>query len=571
MNPTAAPFVPPTSSCKDQQQHGGSQQQETPSTTPDNTSESPEPQQQNREDMSSNAHEHHDMSLETDNDDVSMGDTVEDTTGDWGDEMAVTQPASTSHGIMQTTTGVKPQSRLKSFVAAVKSNLEKHQKQQPGERPPNQLDRLIETAERAEQAMQQLLDKYYETIATNTTEENKAAALQTFSQCPLVRYHYDVAIGTLEQVKQLMSNQPQNSAGVPREDDKRRHMADSSPPPKSKRTHSRSRHEPRHSSRKTRHRSKERRPREHSRRRTNTSEPMEQGTGSYALTLTLKPGATIDPVKTLYDAIEADNKKRHNNIHIARVHQHETGAKIKFWVKEHAEKALRALERYAENGIKAIDQLQTSIQITAEESLQTEPITKDTYENLRFVKEGKIVTEKAIDVIAKWNPLWFASKQDIEHVEAQRLESKEGRCTYRIEIYTNAETIYKFTRASKNGRASIDLGGRTVDAWQAIREDVCHRCLKHGHWWKQCEAPHPNCRYCILKDHLSKDCPVKTMKDKHICFMCTDRNNKTRDVRRWKSTNHQAITTKCPLVRRRQRRQRVKTVNQCKRDNSQSD
>lgn len=226
--------------------------------------------------------------------------------------------------------------------------------------------------------------------------------------------------------------------------------------------------------------------------------------------------------------------------------------RLLYYVREHAELALKKLTE-ARHGQKRVSELYNLfITVISEESLRTQKITRAERDGLPFVREGVFDHGLAREKLLEHNPMWFNSIQDIDCVEMHETTGREGG--YIIEVYVSRRAQAKFINRSRHGKGTIDMGSLVLTAYITAKDDYCFRCLDHTHWWKECKASEPNCRFCE-EHHMSMECPLKFRPNEHVCRNCSAANA-MRDADKEVDDNHPATSTKCPWVRERMTRER---------------
>ena len=454
----------------------------------------------------------------------------------------------------------QPQQKLKSVVVIPEStvrNLEASNGTYETTGAPNQLDVLAQIVDAAKDAavkIEQLVNKYHESTYKLETARQRNAAYQRYTACPLVKLHYETVAQCLKEATDLIKEKSSKSDRntVEAVDTQ---LATTSGTATRKRGRS-----PTRVSTQTRETTNRSKSRGDSRA---TSQP---GAGNYMLVMTAVAADAPEPIKAMYAAIDSGEAEEADDqrVHVAKATTRGPQTKIRFWAKEHAEKAMQLIKKHNHQGKPLTEYFDVRTSITAPESIRTNKLSLQQFRRLPFVSAGRLVSGAAAKVISKRNPLWFETEHDIESVEAHR--NGEGTdVSYQIEIYTNPGVIKRFNTASKGGKGTIDLEGVTIDAWQTVREDVCHRCLEPGHWWRGCKAAHPNCKYCLLKTHVSRECKNIDDKESYVCYVCTDYNTKVKQEKDKVAVNHSATGTRCPIVKNRQNKQRQRKAAASKR------
>lgn len=266
----------------------------------------------------------------------------------------------------------------------------------------------------------------------------------------------------------------------------------------------------------------------------------------FKLVMAPKPSASEDPI-AIY--LKVTEKER---LQLAEMRPKGREARFLFYTREHAECAMTKLQTSKYKNIKITDMYTIFITVAASHSIRTQKLTKVERDEQPFMKNGVFEHAQARKTILEKNPLWFESHHDIECVEMHTIPGKEDR--FLFEIYVSGRALRKFGSKTKEGRGPINLGSKVVDAYLTEKDDYCFKCLSHKHWWKQCDAPEPRCKYCV-DNHLSKDCPIKHLPKEHVCRNCS-KANEMRDADREEDSNHPATSTKCPFIRERMRQER---------------
>lgn len=226
-----------------------------------------------------------------------------------------------------------------------------------------------------------------------------------------------------------------------------------------------------------------------------------------------------------------------------------------FYLREHSEEAMKKLQEGKYNGKKVTDLFNVFATMVATHSIRTRKFSKKTRDDQPFMVNGIFDHKEARQVLFDNNSLWFESQHDIDCVDLHVIPGDEDR--YILEVFVSSRALRKFNSKSKDGRGPIDMGSKVVDAYVTERDDYCFRCLDPSHWWKNCKAKEPNCKFCE-ENHLSKECPVKKLPKQHVCRTCSNANA-MRDADEEEDVNHTATSTKCPFVRKRMRQARMKS------------
>lgn len=270
----------------------------------------------------------------------------------------------------------------------------------------------------------------------------------------------------------------------------------------------------------------------------------------FKLVMTPKSPAAEDP-RDVYRKVVGTRTRQ---IQLAETTIKGREGRFLFYLREHAEDALKLLQDGNFGRHKVKDLYNTFITVASTHSIRTQKIRKSDARQLQFFPLGVFDHHEARKVIFDLNPLWFESTHDVDCVEYHSIPGEEEH--FLLEIYVSSRALRKFSSKSKEGKGPIDIGTWVVSAYLTERDDYCFRCLDHRHWWKNCDAKKPNCRFCEAH-HLSKECPVKHLPKEHVCRNCSNANA-MRDADQEVDSNHTATSTKCPWVRERIRQERKK-------------
>lgn len=334
------------------------------------------------------------------------------------------------------------------------------------------LPQLITRAESVHSAMNKLMDMHLAAISRIADPNEQHSERLKFISDPLVKLHYEELATLLKSVNSKI--QPSRTlTGQPAE------RVAQTPGPSRSMNNSRGR------------------------------KATESYEGTYIITLKSKNVLPVDTVGYFNDARE------HYNLHVDHTKKLGMDAEFHFRSKNDRDTALKALRDHKFLG-RSVDELY-EVECVAKSShlIRTRVFGRRTFADLKFIHEGKLVTDDAVTVIQNMNKLWFHKVDDIIDVQLRNSTNPPGRF---LQIFMTEAAHDRVRKGLKQGM-KLDLKYAQLDVYVPISISNCYRCCDPGHDQSDCDGP-LRCRFCPDSHTSKRPCPAKEGKVSVVCFRC---------------------------------------------------
>lgn len=258
--------------------------------------------------------------------------------------------------------------------------------------------------------------------------------------------------------------------------------------------------------------------------------------GEYALKVVAKRGDGPDPVKTVYRAISKVP------VNVQRVWPKPYGALFLMKNRKHLCDTKKILGEYEESSIgKFIDHFDLEEKITAKHAIKTAAFGTRVLNGLKFIVDGRVDQDKAIDALVMRNSPIFKGKADLIAVEMFKTASKE-QDLYVIKIHVSGPAHSRMLKEAKKG-TTFDLEAAQLQMFDGTEPTTCFKCHAVGHKIADCMEEERRCKYC--GERHAGLCKIRFKKKLWRCYKCRDFNlNKPCDAQ-MRNETHAAGDKKC--------------------------
>lgn len=260
--------------------------------------------------------------------------------------------------------------------------------------------------------------------------------------------------------------------------------------------------------------------------------------GIYTISLKSKNLLPIDTSAVFNDAV------KHCGIHVDVTKKEGMSIVVHLRSAEERDTVMKALNEYKYLAEKLTHYYEITDDAKSPFIIRTNIIGKRTLATLKFIKEGKLIREEAMDAIMSRNRRWFRKSDDIVGIQLRESTNPAGKY---LQVLMTEEAHERVQEGLKKSMR-LDLVYAQLEVYVPLSVTNCFRCCDPGHDVSSCKGP-LRCRFCITGHTNKRSCPAKEGKIPITCFRCSEHNSGLApgDWHLEKSVTHHATHKECPF------------------------